>query len=177
MILQLLELTWSLVYGTKYGMPKFLLKYGCFYGGSDRVFSELEVNLDAGIFVDDRMCFRCGKGTETIVHALRGCEVARQIWDRAHFEWDSGYGEDENEGIRFLYEAQNLNGRALQQFSIMVWVVWTGRNKELHGERRKDPMRSVFFALHYIDQFNDAQGRDNSVHMKPAVREFLQGKL
>ncbi|XVF57201.1 hypothetical protein PTKIN_Ptkin06aG0185400 [Pterospermum kingtungense] len=39
----------------------------------------------------------------------------------------------------------------------MAWVIWTGRDQEIHGERRKDALLSASFALNYIKEYNDAQ--------------------
>ncbi|XVF57189.1 hypothetical protein PTKIN_Ptkin06aG0184100 [Pterospermum kingtungense] len=90
-------------------------------------------------------------------HAIRGCEFSRRVWDHASFLWDIGYGSGEAEAVRFLYDVQKLPFDKLQQFSIMAWVIWTGRDQEMHGERRKDALASASFALNYIKEYNDAQ--------------------
>ncbi|XVF83298.1 hypothetical protein PTKIN_Ptkin16aG0475500 [Pterospermum kingtungense] len=72
----------------------------------------------------------CGKPPETMAHALRGCEV----------------------------DAQNLSLDELQQFIILAWVTWTGRNQEYHGKGRTLASRTVDFAWQYIQEFNMEQG-------------------
>ncbi|XVF73260.1 hypothetical protein PTKIN_Ptkin12aG0187500 [Pterospermum kingtungense] len=61
-------------------------------------------------------CPRCGKALETIAHALRGCEAAREVWSHANCVWDQGFGHEEEEASRFLDLENGLKGSQLQQF-------------------------------------------------------------
>ncbi|XVF64370.1 hypothetical protein PTKIN_Ptkin09bG0164200 [Pterospermum kingtungense] len=61
-------------------------------------------------------------------------------------------------------DVQDLNNDALQQFSVMAWVIWTGRNQELHREGRNEASRSAAFALDYIKEFNEAQRSNDIFH-------------
>ncbi|XVF60988.1 hypothetical protein PTKIN_Ptkin08bG0091900 [Pterospermum kingtungense] len=131
------------------------------------------------VVIDDK-CPRCGSGSETLAHALRGCMVARAIWNCANFSWDHGYGVGELEAWRFLHDAQDLNGKELQQFSILAWTIWTGRNQEVHGEIRKKPMQAARFALDYIVEYNDAQvvvsmsSLQRSIRWRPPARDLVK---
>ncbi|XVF66741.1 hypothetical protein PTKIN_Ptkin10aG0061900 [Pterospermum kingtungense] len=53
---------------------------------------------------------------ETIAHAIRGCVVARQVWEQVKFSWDQHYRYDERETERFLMNADKLNMDQRQQF-------------------------------------------------------------
>ncbi|XVF48478.1 hypothetical protein PTKIN_Ptkin03bG0193500 [Pterospermum kingtungense] len=79
-------------------------------------FLPAKLELQRRHFTSDSVCLRCGLAPETVSHALRGCGVARQIWDQAKFDWDKDYGVDESEAGRFLINAREIDLSQLQQF-------------------------------------------------------------
>ncbi|XVF79161.1 hypothetical protein PTKIN_Ptkin14bG0197700 [Pterospermum kingtungense] len=55
------------------------------------------------------------------------------------------------------------------QFGVLSWVIWTDRNKELHGEGKKKASRAAKFALDYIREYNLAQGSSSCAQQREKV--------
>ena len=70
----------------------------------------------------DCICFRCSQAEETLLHALRQCPAADEVWKQLQFAWDRGCNVGEEEW--FIIEIQRLNLQQFQQFGITLEQKW-----------------------------------------------------
>ena len=97
----------------------------------------------------DCIYFRCSQAKETLLHALRQCPAADEVWKQLQFAWDQGCNVGEEEW--FITETQRLNPQQFQQFGITLWTIWKNRNGELYGERQKPANVAANFIKHYLE--------------------------
>lgn len=97
-----------------------------------------------GMEVDSR-CPWCLKETETIIHALRNCELVKPVWDEL-----GAMGIDKEFFVSNLDNWMATNGKydkALNEnhppwniiFSFAVWAIWKSRNQFVFSNHSQNP--------------------------------------
>ena len=93
----------------------------------------------------DSRCPRCLKETETIIHAIRNCELVIPVWDELGV-----MGFDRDFFVSGLENWMATNGKydkALNEnhpprniiFSFAVWTIWKNWNQFLFNNQSQNP--------------------------------------
>jgi ribonuclease HI len=74
----------------------------------------------------DKSCYRCGAANETILHTLRDCPKAMQVWNDFDFPSHTHFHGDD------MYNWVKLNAVTDHGplFLICCWMIWKSRNEE-----------------------------------------------
>jgi ribonuclease HI len=127
------------------------------------------------------MCDYCREATETNLHVLRDCVVARQIWmtvvplqNRANF-----FGGDLSYWFQF-----NLQGdldwiadvRWAEFWANVCYYLWYWRNKEIHDENFIRPVQPVLFVLQRCREYNRANKTTRAVIERPRSTVMIRWK-
>lgn len=86
----------------------------------------------------DPTCQICGRGPETIMHALFKCDFARAMW----LVSDLGLGTDDlpdsfKEFISTIW--QSLSADQFGNFVCLLWAVWRSRNEVIFNHTKQTP--------------------------------------
>jgi hypothetical protein len=127
------------------------------------------------------MCDFCGDVEETILHVLRDCPRAREIWscvittnDRANF-----YMSEANHWIELnLHNTMHWNGEgSWSDFWVMCChCIWSWRNKELFDENFVRPSRPLPVILKMVKEYIAAVNNTKIVACREKVERLVGWK-
>jgi hypothetical protein len=127
------------------------------------------------------MCDFCGDVEETILHVLRDCPRAREIWscvittnDRANF-----YMSEANHWIELnLHNTMHWNGEgSWSDFWVMCChCIWSWRNKELFDENFVRPSRPLPVILKMVKEYIAAVNNTKIVACRDKVERLVGWK-
>lgn len=84
------------------------------------------MNLKKRKGVDNIMCEQCGYGAEDEFHAIWGCEKVRDGWASS---FDEVRKKLQNiESLSDLVCIIRAEGKKLEKFAMIVWLIWIKRN-------------------------------------------------
>lgn len=94
----------------------------------------------------DGVCCVCSRDDESVIHALRDCVLAREIWSRSDMEhlasWRYCSLIDWWEGA-----FQEMDEEAVSKFLTLCWAIWGARNKVVVANEEFDPEGTVRYAM------------------------------
>ncbi|CAN1163714.1 Putative ribonuclease H protein At1g65750, partial [Linum perenne] len=77
---------------------------------------------------DDARCHWCLHSDETVIHVIRDCSFAQEVWSRS----GRGIGTDpEWQGPLETWLASNLNRDQKFSFGVVCWFLWRSRNERI----------------------------------------------
>ncbi|KAL4279185.1 hypothetical protein GQ457_03G016400 [Hibiscus cannabinus] len=94
------------------------------------------------------ICPRCHSYTETIEHTVRDCSFVRAIWNLAGFAWPTDLiNECFFDWFCWIFAHSSTTKRL--EFLILLWAIWTSRNKLVRNNVKQDESTVVNFSLNY----------------------------
>nr|GEW86844.1 reverse transcriptase [Tanacetum cinerariifolium] len=121
-------------------------------------------NLQArGLSLTSVSCTHCDRMGEDMIHVLFKCPSTKQVWDRCNF--GRFYDMD---GMITLYDfcrvILNKFPMAWGNFLMILWGLWTRRNKKFHGQlNEKDAYVEVMSKFLLLD-YHKANQRNLRLH-------------
>ncbi|KAH1122267.1 hypothetical protein J1N35_005427, partial [Gossypium stocksii] len=90
-----------------------------------------KANLYESKIRTDRMCPRYGSGPGTLIRVCQDCSGILEVWHRLGIIWTPA-PEVEDTPIRWIGQLFANNERQEQLSIIIIWAIWTSRNKIIH---------------------------------------------
>ncbi|KAL8146376.1 hypothetical protein AgCh_004207 [Apium graveolens] len=112
-------------------------------------------------------CPVCKSATETIMHSLVNCPIARQYWliVLPGKQWDAHM--EFMRWIKMVFDSEN-NSKCAQVFMV-CWTIWRARNDLVWNHKYTRVGRIVAEAKQHLTQWNIAQSRLSQASLQPAV--------
>jgi hypothetical protein len=95
----------------------------------------------------------CGRGPESIYHALAECVHARAMWEAMAERWDLPPKKQlTNSGPEWLLLIASLPKHKGALVALICWRIWFVRNEITHKQRLIPLNVSVSFLCKYLDE-------------------------
>ncbi|KAG8479649.1 hypothetical protein CXB51_029410 [Gossypium anomalum] len=79
----------------------------------------------------DNCCLRCHDHSESNIHIVRDCCLAKQVWMNLNYHWPNSVADFSfNEWLNWLLENSSSGSR--EEIAISIWAIWHSRNKFVH---------------------------------------------
>ncbi|CAN1809534.1 Putative ribonuclease H protein At1g65750 [Linum perenne] len=134
----------------------------------DRILSNAERRRRHMADVDD--CQRCRTCTEDTLHAVRDCQVAREVWSTfvppelaSHFFSDS---------LQVWLQKGLRHVEFGLAFGIIIWVLWKARNEAIFENKLATCDQLRLRVLHWIAGVRETMRADSQVISKGATRRI-----
>uniref|UniRef100_A0A803PE40 Reverse transcriptase domain-containing protein n=1 Tax=Cannabis sativa TaxID=3483 RepID=A0A803PE40_CANSA len=108
-------------------------------------------------------CSLCSQARESIGHALFQCKHAKAVWRHFNYPIDFNKAQNMVGGDYIFHLATLLSQQELELVFVIMWVIWTDRNKINHGESRRDGMALANYATNYMENYHKANNRPTAV--------------
>ncbi|KAF7816000.1 hypothetical protein G2W53_029969 [Senna tora] len=97
---------------------------------------------------------RCGREEETVLHAIRDCDVVAELWMRflSPHRWNTFFSLDLGDWIEWnskIHAGNDLSENWQSTFGVTCWYVWKNRNL-LVFENHTPNMQDLFFQILYM---------------------------
>ena len=106
--------------------------------------------------VDDT-CELCKSASETGVHILWDCGVARDVWASSLVKLQKHVGAQWDSMQLFEEMQDRLSREELKLFLVQACFIWSQRNKIIHGGKLQSPTQLNKRALDLLAEFQQAQ--------------------
>ncbi|KAL4598870.1 hypothetical protein ACB092_11G088100 [Castanea dentata] len=112
--------------------------------------------------VDDT-CELCRSASETGVHVLSECGVAREVWASSLVKFQKYVG-GQRDSMQLFEELQDrLSREEFELFLVQAWLIWNQRNRILHGGKLQPPTQLNKRATDLLAEFQQAQEQLNVI--------------
>ncbi|KAK8502949.1 hypothetical protein V6N12_054174 [Hibiscus sabdariffa] len=92
-----------------------------------------------------------GESKESIEHTIRDCPSVKVIWNLAGYGWPSEVDQDcFFKWFCWIFAHSTMPKRL--KFLILIWAVWTSRNKLVHENIKQDAFVVVRFSMNYVHE-------------------------
>ncbi|XP_021836918.2 uncharacterized protein [Spinacia oleracea] len=92
------------------------------------------------------MCGCCGVETESIIHVLFNCTVAKETWRGSPFADLINDAPSSNFAARLLWLRSKVSREELKRIAAIAWAIWYCRNKRVYdNEQTNCPMVAASF--------------------------------
>lgn len=92
------------------------------------------VNLFQQHIGSNPICFRCGRGDESTVHCLWGCDFAKKVWKHSLLNGVYKVWKEPSFLTLFEHVASTSSHVDLALFCVIAWLLWKNRNAQKYGE-------------------------------------------
>uniref|UniRef100_A0A803PQV1 Reverse transcriptase domain-containing protein n=1 Tax=Cannabis sativa TaxID=3483 RepID=A0A803PQV1_CANSA len=113
--------------------------------------------------LEDAACSLCSQAWESIGHDLFQCSHAKYVWRHFNFPIDFNKTRNMVGGDYIFHLATLLSQQELELFFVIIWVIWTDRNKINHGESRRDGLALANYATNYMGNYQKAKNHPTAV--------------
>ena len=110
-------------------------------------------NLVRRRVIEDGRCEACKQETETVLHALWGCGVARDVWAGCQGRIQKRVGGQADFINLFEEMMDKLEVEELELFLVQCWVIWGQRKSVIQGGKIQDPSRLVKRAIDVLQEY------------------------
>uniref|UniRef100_A0A7N2RFA1 Reverse transcriptase zinc-binding domain-containing protein n=1 Tax=Quercus lobata TaxID=97700 RepID=A0A7N2RFA1_QUELO len=114
-------------------------------------------NLVHRRIIDDDTCELCKSTSETVIHALWECGVARDVWASSLVKRQKCAGGQQDSMQLFEEMQGRLTREELELFLVQAWLIWSQRNRISHGGKLQSPTQLNKRAFDLLTEFRQAQ--------------------
>ena len=116
-------------------------------------------NLWRSKIVEKDGCVLCSRETETGVHALWECAIAKDVWSGSMIKIQK-CSQGQQVVLHLFQELLGkLSTAEFELFVVQAWIIWNQRNTVVFGGKLKDPKWLNKRAKEFLDEFHQAQGQ------------------
>ncbi|CAN1181547.1 Putative ribonuclease H protein At1g65750 [Linum perenne] len=115
-------------------------------------------------------CSRCGCSSESVIHILRDCPIARQTWSLLGIHQNSTNWQDPpgNWIVSGLCHDSNL------LFGIAAWMLWKSRNESVFSDASATPIQIASRVKTWARLTGEALEKDCNYSGRPRARRWEQ---
>ena len=114
-------------------------------------------NLVHRRIIDDDTCELCKSTSETVIHAIWECGVARDVWASSLVKLQKCAGGQQDSMQLFEEMQGRLTREELELFLVQAWLLWSQRNRISHGGKLQSPTQLNKRAFDLLTEFRQAQ--------------------
>ncbi|CAN1162405.1 Putative ribonuclease H protein At1g65750 [Linum perenne] len=109
----------------------------------------------------DSSCYRCSGVQEDLLHVVRDCTLAREVWRSLFpvYVVNNFFTEDLQVWLRNGLQAKNLN----IPFDIVIWLLWKARNEAVFEQISMTSDQLRLRVLHWITGVRETMREDSQI--------------
>ncbi|XP_023882197.1 uncharacterized protein LOC111994540 [Quercus suber] len=128
-------------------------------------------NLVRRRVIEDSMYELCYQGSESGLHVLWECGVAKDVWAGSMGRLQKSVCGQMDFSHLFVILLNRLSREELETFMVQCWLIWNQRNSVLHGGKLQDPSRLIQRVADLLNEFNKAQ---EQLHISSLIHPVQQ---
>ncbi|XP_023921139.2 uncharacterized protein LOC112032606 [Quercus suber] len=129
-------------------------------------------NLVRRRIIEDSVCELCNQGSESGLHVLWECEVAKDVWAGSMGRLQKSVCGQTDFSHLFVILLDRLSREELETFMVQCWLIWNQWNSVLHGGKLQDPSKLIQRAADLLNEFNEAQEQLHISSLIHLVRQW-----
>ncbi|XP_022774075.1 uncharacterized protein LOC111316370 [Durio zibethinus] len=108
------------------------------------------------------MCPRCGQEEETIMHVIKRCPPACEVWKMECWgdKWKRADLDSEKGWLSSMWEAEDRSN--MEMGLTVCWVLWNNRNEEIRINPGRTTDEVMAYARSYLEEYLATQKRSDT---------------
>ena len=115
------------------------------------------MNLVRRHVLQEDKCEICQRCSESIIHALRDCGAAQDVWAGSVARIQKSGGKFDDFMQLFQVMMAKLSTEELEIFLVQSWLIWHRRNTVVHGGKMQHPGQLNQRVTDLLTEYREAQ--------------------